>query len=74
MRQGRGTFTKLMGGREAIFRWRTFTAEVTGGRGIQRRLPPSTSLRGNIVVERAGRHLIEAKDATEEPNNRITIC
>jgi hypothetical protein len=50
-----------------------FTAEVTGGRGIQRRLPLSTSLRGNIVVERAGRHLIEAKDATKEPNNRITI-
>jgi hypothetical protein len=37
-------------------------------------LPPSTSLIGNIVIERAGRHLIEAKDAAEEPNNRIAIC
>jgi hypothetical protein len=63
-----------MVGREAIFRWRTFTTEVTRDRGIRRRLLPSTSLRGNIVVEGAGRRLVEAKDAAEEPNNRIVIC
>jgi hypothetical protein len=63
-----------MVGPEAIFGWRTFTMKVTECRSIRRRLPPHASLGGNIVVKRAGRHLLEAKDAAEEPNVRIAIC
>jgi hypothetical protein len=63
-----------MVGQLAISRLGMFTVEVTGGRGIRRRSPPSTSLGGNIVFERAGRLLLEAKDATEQPKLTIAMC